>query len=90
MKKLLYLLLAVFGAYKLWGHFTETEPIQRIAASHNEVIMYSLTTCGYCKQKARELDEADIPYREYFIDKDSNRRDELTSKLQQAGFAPRS
>jgi glutaredoxin len=89
MKKLL-LLLVIFCAYKLWGHFDESASIQRLGGSHDEVIMYSLTTCGYCKLKARELDEAGISYQEYFIDKDGKRRDELTAKLQQAGFAPRS
>jgi glutaredoxin len=89
MKKLI-LLLAIFGAYKLWGHFDENASVQRLAVSHDKIIMYSLTTCGYCKLKARELDEAGISYQEYFIDKDSGRRDELTAKLQQAGFAPRS
>jgi hypothetical protein len=88
MKKLI-LLLVIFGAYKLWGHFHEKDPIQRLAVVHDEVIMYSLTTCGYCKLKARELDDAGISYQEYFIDKDGKRRDELTAKLQHAGFAPR-
>jgi len=87
MKKLL-LLLALFGSYKLWHHLEEGA-IPEQAATHNEVIMYSLTTCGYCKQKARELKEAEIDYHEYFIDVDAKRKDELTAKLQRAGFTPR-
>ena len=87
MKKLL-LLLALFGAYKMWNYFDEGA-VPEQAATHNEVIMYSLTTCGYCKQKASELDAAGIEYHEYFIDVDAKRRDELTRKLQWAGFAAR-
>jgi len=87
MKKLL-IILVIFGAYKLWGNFNDEPPVQRVA-SHDEVIMYSLTTCGYCRQKAGELDAAGIRYTEYFIDKDAGRRDELTGKLQNAGFEPR-
>ena len=57
--------------------------------THDKVIMYSLTTCGFSKQKARELQAAGIKYREYFIDKDAGRREALTAKLKRAGFAPR-
>ena len=51
--------------------------------------MYSLTTCGFCKQKARELKNENIAFKEYFIDKDSQKRDELNSKLSKAGFKPK-
>ena len=87
MKKLIILLMLV-GAYQLWSRFDD-EPAKRIAIPHDDIIMYSLTTCGFCKQKGRELDQAGIRYKEYFIDKDANRRNELTNKLQQAGFEPR-
>jgi len=87
MKKLI-VLLALFGAYKLWLYIDDGAILEQ-TASHHEVIMYSLTTCGYCKQKARELDASGIKYHEYFIDVDAKRREELTEKLQKAGFAPR-
>jgi glutaredoxin len=87
MKKLLILLLC-FGAYKLWSDYGGGGPSGQLSA-HDEVIMYSLTTCGYCRQKADQLDAAGIEYVEYFIDSDSRRKDELTNKLKQAGFAPR-
>ncbi len=87
MKKLVVLLL-LFGVYKLWSTYQAENPYDQFPA-HGQVIMYSLTTCGYCKQKVRELDAADIEYTEYYIDVDSRRRNELTAKLQQAGFAPR-
>lgn len=50
--------------------------------------MYSLTTCGYCKQKGRELQAAGIAYTEYFIDQDGARRAELNQKLERAGLPP--
>lgn len=84
--------LAVFVvimlAYGVWDHGRHPE-VGRQAARHNEVIMYSLTTCGYCKAKARELQAAGIAYSEYYIDKDADRRNELNRKLEQAGFPPR-
>lgn len=54
------------------------------------VIMYSLTTCGYCKEKVKLLRRDNIAFTEYFIDRDANRADELNRKLAKAGFAPRS
>ena len=87
MKKLA-ILLALFGAYRLWVYFDQgANPDQM--HNHDKVIMYSLTTCGFCKQKASELQAAGIEYQEYFIDKDTGRREELTAKLKSAGFAPR-
>ncbi len=86
MKKLVVLLL-LFGAYKLWSSYQVENPPGQLPA-HDQVIMYSLTTCGYCKQKARALDAAGIEHAECFSDVDSGRRNELTAKLQQAGFAP--
>jgi glutaredoxin len=50
--------------------------------------MYSLTTCGYCKQKAKELKAAGIPYIEYYIDEDRKRSDELNEKLTRSGYPP--
>ena len=52
-------------------------------------IMYSLTTCGYCKTKREELHKNNISFTEYFIDKDNARQEELNQKLAKAGFQPR-
>jgi hypothetical protein len=51
--------------------------------------MYSLTTCGYCKIKSMELRSAGIKFIEYYIDKNSKKRDELNQKLSKSGFPPR-
>lgn len=82
------LVLMVLGVIGGWRHFSAQDPTARQAASHDRVIMYSLTTCGYCKQKARELDTAGIAFEEYYIDKDRARKDELNQKLTAAGFKP--
>jgi glutaredoxin len=58
--------------------------------THNELIMYSLTTCGFCKQKVKELNKENIAFKEYFIDTDKKRMDELNAKLKKAGFKQRS
>lgn len=80
--------LSLVGAYRLWFYLDQVSDPERMQ-THDKVIMYSLTTCGFCKQKASELQAAGIKYREYFIDKDAGRREALTAKLKRAGFAPR-
>ncbi len=53
------------------------------------VIMYSLTTCGYCNMKRAELKAHGIPFTEHFIDKDGARQRELFEKLMKAGYTGR-
>lgn len=52
------------------------------------LIMYSLTTCGFCKQKVEQLKRENIAFKEYFIDTDEYRFQEVTDKLAAAGYAP--
>lgn len=87
-KKILIVVLAV-GLYQGYRHFNKQE-LSGVAGAHNEVIMYSLTTCGYCKTKAKDMQNEGITFTEYYIDKDFERRDELNEKLQRAGLPPRS
>lgn len=89
MRKLLIFILAMAG-YGVWQHSRDARPPTGTTVAHNQVIMYSLTTCSYCKQKKRELDTAGIAFTEYFIDADPARRAELTHKLEQSGLPPRS
>jgi len=78
MKKLVLILIIAFGAYH-W--YTQEQP-GFTGQVHERVIMYSLTTCGFCDQKRQELTEARIHFTEYFIDQDV--------KLQKAGIPPQS
>ncbi len=89
MNKLLIFVIAM-AAYGVWQHYNKEPTAAGTIVAHNKVIMYSLTTCGYCKQKAKELTAAGITFTEYFIDKDMARRDELTQKLEQSGLPQRS
>ena len=84
MKKILFIIIAVLGA---WYWYTRTPP-GFTGETHERVIMYSLTTCGYCDQKRRDLYAARIPFVEYFIDSEKMRQDELSRKLEKAGIPP--
>jgi protein-disulfide isomerase len=57
--------------------------------AQSRIVMYSLTTCGYCNMKRAELKSHDIPFVEYFIDKDPARQRELFDKLAAAGYRGR-
>lgn len=88
MLKYLVIILVVLGAVQ-WYTSQQKVPEGFTGNAHNQLIMYSLTTCGYCKQKAQELRSAGIRYTEYFIDQDSGKRKELNDKLAKAGFPAR-
>lgn len=86
MNKLFIIAIAVAAFYFLKGNPSEGGSQ---LASHDRVIMYSLTTCGYCKAKGKELRQAGIRYSEYFIDEDKSRMNELNDKLEKSGLPPR-
>lgn len=88
MRKLLLFILAM-AAYGAWDQYRKAQPVEAVAGAHDEVTMYSLTTCGYCKQKRRELESAGIAFTEYFIDTDAEHRDALNRKMEQSGLPPR-
>ena len=50
-------------------------------AKGNEVIMYSLTTCPYCKSTAAKLRKSGIPFTEYFIDRGEAANSEFSRLL---------
>ncbi|MBL8489092.1 MAG: hypothetical protein JNK22_18660 [Rhodocyclaceae bacterium] len=51
----------------------------------DRIVMYSLTTCGYCLEKRREFDRTGIQYSELFLDTDAAAMEGLNRKLAQAG-----
>ena len=51
------------------------------------VIMYSLSDCGYCVQKRKLLQDAGIPFVEYFIDLEPARSREWNHKVMSLGYA---
>ena len=83
MGNLFKLLLFAVGIYAAL-HFNGGAFEKNIAATlapDNEVVMYSLTTCPYCREKRQWLQSAGIPFREYFIDSDPARMEELNGLL---------
>lgn len=73
------------------GNIVKT-PVQKFAPKRFEpkpyndysrarVIMYSQTFCGPCKVKRRQLKAENIPFTEYFIDKDEKRNKEMYALL---------
>jgi len=87
MKYLLAFLIA-FGIYQWYTSSGEASK-GFTGRTHDKLIMYSLTTCGYCKQKARELKSAGIRFTEHFVDRNRGKMAELNEKLSKAGFPPR-
>ena len=79
MKKLFILLGILYAGYIIYNLREIPQPPEDL-----NVVMYSSTTCGYCKQKARELAENKIGHVEYFIDVDSERANELDERIRQA------
>ena len=57
-------------------------------AGENVVVMYSLTTCPYCKQMRALLTRSGIPFTEYFIDTDAERMQEFNQLLAASGALP--
>lgn len=54
--------------------------------SRAPIVTYSLTTCPYCVKLRRDFEANGIPFREYFVDTEPARMQELTEKLQAAGY----
>jgi glutaredoxin len=50
------------------------------------VVMYSLTTCGFCNVKREELKANNIPFVEHFVDQEPARQQEMFDKLRASGF----
>lgn len=52
--------------------------------SNARIVMYSLTTCGYCVELRHKFEANGIPFVEHFVDTDPARMEELMGKLQAA------
>lgn len=85
LKNLVSVAALLFLAYYAYGEHMAKQPVGHRLAAGNEVVMYSLTTCGYCKQTRGYLQAAGIPFTEHFLDTDAARRDEFFQLLADAG-----
>lgn len=90
MTKFILILLIGYGAFNWYQQHDRVNNGYRYGESHNQLIMYSLTSCGYCKLKVKQLKQENIAFTEYFIDVDSKRKDELSAKLNKSGYSSRS
>ena len=82
-------LAPMLAAYGIHGAQPAAEPVAALEdydPHNNTIVMYSLTTCGYCAAKRREFDELGIRYTELFIDADQSARSQLDTRLEQANF----
>ena len=68
------------------GTRTGPGPVSQASVANASIVMYSLTTCGYCNAKRAELKARGIPFVEYFLDKEPDRQRELFEKLIVAGY----
>lgn len=57
-------------------------------APGNEVVMYSLTTCGYCRALRGKMTQAGIPFTEHFVDADPARMQEFSAVLMAQNVPP--
>lgn len=90
MKKFIFILLIGYGAFSWYQQNDRVNNGYSYGEPHNQLIMYSLTTCGYCKLKVKQLKQENIAFTEYFIDVDNNRKEELFAKLEKSGYSSRS
>ncbi|KAA3655360.1 MAG: DUF805 domain-containing protein [Proteobacteria bacterium] len=54
--------------------------------ARDRIVMYSLTTCGYCDQKRAQFDALGVRYREVFIDTDRSAGEAMWAKLRAGGW----
>jgi glutaredoxin len=90
MKKYIIFAIILFAVYSWQKRSTPPSMVISKYSNHDEVIMYSLTTCGHCKVMAGQMQNANIAFTERFIDTDPSARTELDQKLAKAGFERRS
>jgi mycoredoxin len=74
LKKCLLILLVVV-VYQNWGKIERLMDPTRLVSEQMQlkanVVIYSTDWCGYCKQTRRFLDQWNIPYKEFDIEKDA-------------------
>lgn len=84
-------LMAALALMLLGGWLLSREvgtPLQHHTDPQAQLTMYSLTTCGYCKQKRQQFQQEGIRFNEFFVDVDAVRLEELKTKLSRLGRRP--
>ncbi len=75
MKTIIFLLAAFF----LFQQFYEPETIEVNAVKHDNVILYATDWCGYCEKTRQFLDNNQIKYTEYNIEKSEQARQQYAA-----------
>lgn len=75
MLKKVVLIMLVVVVYQNWGKiehfFNPSDAVPAHTQAQAQVVMYATEWCGYCKQTRRFLDQRNIPYKEFDIEKDA-------------------
>ncbi len=89
MKRTIFLILVGFsiGAYNNYSN-THHDLAVMDGKPHYQLTMYSLRTCGFCREKREQLRKQHIAFDEHFIDEDDSKWAEVTAKLERAGYPP--
>ena len=90
MGNILKVIAFVAIGWYVWQHQASTKGPELAGrlAPDNQVVMYSLTTCGYCKALRNQMTKAGIPFSEYFLDTDEARKQEFFQLLQSYNAPP--
>lgn len=89
MKKYIVFAIILFAAYSWQKRATPPSTVISKYSNHDEIIMYSLTTCAHCKLMAGALQNANIAFTKRFIDTDESAKNEMYQKLKKAGVSSR-
>lgn len=85
MFKKIMIVAVLAGSFQYWNS-NGGQWIKPGNPEHDEIIMYSLSTCGNCVVTARALRKEGIDFIELYIDKDQEAEDELHNKMRNAGI----
>lgn len=71
MNRLVLIAISVVLAFAV-RHFlgTPQDDLRGMLAADNRVVMYSLTTCPYCRKTREWMTKSGIPFEERFLDAD--------------------
>ena len=87
MLKVFVIAVAVAVGFALKSH-TDVEFIGDRLAPDNEVVMFSLTTCSYCRSLRARFNRAGVPFTELFVDESERDKQyffEVLSRYQAPG-----
>lgn len=82
------LAIAFAGVMYFMQPSIHAEDLSGKLAADNVVVMYSLTTCPYCRKTREWLTKSHIPFQERFLDADEKYMREFNELLAASGAPP--